>query len=447
MKRLFQALRNDTGMAFVVATHLGHGQKSVLGELLSRITSMPVKEIFGSIPIEANHVYVRPPDQRITIADGSLVATYEDSQQVPPAVIDTFLRSLAEHRKNQSVGVILSGSGADGKDGLAAIKDEGGVTFAQDQESASVPEMPRAAAPVADYILPPENIASELARIAAHPYVASSAHSERAAADAEGLTPIFALIRAATNLEFSNYKLATIQRRIHRRMVLHRIETHHAYLRKLQSDQNELDALHADLLINVTQFFRDPEVFEFLKNRIVPNILAKHAGDAPIRIWVPACASGEEAYSIAICFLECIAERGGSETIQVFGTDVSAASIVKARDALYPGAIKEDVSPERLDGYFVQVDGGYRIARFVRDSCVFAIQDVTADPPFSKMDVVSCRNLLIYFKSDIQQKVLATFHYALNSSGILLLGPLRRWAAFQQIFSGYAIAPIAFTKN
>lgn len=426
LKLLFEALRPDTGMAYVVVTHLGAGKKSILTELLSHMTSMPVHEVTADLPLEPNHVYVRPPDRELTISGGRVVSReVRPSDHFPPVVIDSLLRSLAIDRRNQAIGIVLSGSGADGQAGLLAIKAEGGLTFVQDQESAKVAEMPRAAASAADFVLSPAAIAEELHRLADHPYLAApppSIEPDSAAISPERLAPICALIRQISGPDFSYYKPGTIQRRVARRMALLQISTVEDYTRRLAQDRLELAALNADLLIKVTEFFRDPATFAYLQHDVFPALAAKATRTKPIRAWVPACATGEEAYSIAIALLECLNKRPSAGLIQIFATDASPSAIRQAREGVYPPSVVENVSAELLDRYFTRVEGGFRIARSVRDLCVFAVQDLTADPPFSKMDLVSCRNLLIYFKPEVQQKVLATLHYALNPSGLLLLG-------------------------
>lgn len=435
---LLKALPADTGMAFVLVSHLSRTHESLLSELLSKATKMPVHEVQEGTPIEANHVYVIPPNASLALKDGNLSALPIRTATRPTMVIDTFFRSLAEHRKSQAIGVVLSGTGTDGTLGLAAIKAEGGIAFAQDEQSAKYPDMPRNASAQfdsADFVLPPAHIAKELARIAGHPYVRQPESEEvpEPATPESELAKILSLIKTVTGVDYSLYKPTTIRRRISRRMVLHKIETVGAYLKRLQSDPAEVQALYHDLLINVTSFFRDAEVWQHLKDYIIPEILKKRKPDVPIRVWVPGCATGEEPYSIAMLLLESMEPTGGPP-IQIFATDVSKHAIQIARDGVYRENIIVDVSAERLRRFFVQASGGYQISKQIRDLCIFAVQDVTKDPPFSKLDLISCRNLLIYLSTPIQKRVLATFHYALSPSGYLLLGNSETVGAGSDLF-------------
>ncbi len=424
-RELLEALPNDTGMAFVLVSHLSKTYKSMLSELLSKATLMPVAEARGQTPLLPNHIYVIPPNTTLAMEDGSLVTQPIREASRHGLVIDAFFRSLAEHRKSQAIGVVLSGTGTDGTLGLAAIKAEGGIAFAQDQQSAKFPDMPRSASiqfGAADFVLPPAQIAAELARIASHPYLWRAAGEEGEAAPQETqLASIFRWVKRSTGVDFSQYKPSTLRRRILRRMVLNKTETLGSYLKRLEADPSEVESLYRDLLINVTSFFRDPETFEYLKNDVLPDILKHRHGDLPVRIWVPGCATGEEAYTIAILLLECLPSSGAS-ALQIFASDISKEAVQIARDGEYPENIAADVSAERLRKFFTKSNRGYQISKQVRDVCIFAVQDVTRDPPFSRMDLISCRNLLIYLGGPIQKKVLAAFHYALNPGGYLVLG-------------------------
>jgi len=437
-RELVQALPNDTGMAFVLVSHLSKTYKSMLGELLSKVTKMPVVEVRGETPVEANHIYVISPNVTLAMQDNGLSAKPIQDEDRHGKVIDTFFRSLAEHRKSQAIGVVLSGTGTDGTLGLAAIKAEGGIAFAQDQESAKYPDMPRSASAQfgsADLVLPPAQIAKELARVAGHPYVQRAQPEEGSEPTAESqFAGIFQCVKRFTGVDFSQYKPSTLRRRILRRMVLNKIETVGSYLKRLENDPSEVDALYRDLLISVTSFFRDAETFEYLKSDIIPDILKRRHGDLPIRVWVPGCATGEEAYSIVILLLESLQSARGSPTVQIFASDISKQAIQFARDGLYPENVAADISPERLRRFFVKVTDGYQVSKQVRDLCIFAVQDVTKDPPFSRMDLITCRNLLIYLGVPLQKKVLAAFHYALNPDGYLLLGTSETVEAGSQSF-------------
>jgi len=430
-RELLEALPDNTGMAFVLVSHLSKTYKSMLSELLSKVTKMPVAEAHGVTHLLANHIYVIPPNATLAMEDGGLTArpiqagNRDEKRHV--MVIDAFFRSLAEHRKSQAIGVVLSGTGSDGTLGLAAIKAEGGIAFAQDQQSAKYPDMPRSASAQfgsADFVLPPAQIARELARIAGHPYLQRAQPVEESELQGpEGqFAGIFLRVKRSTGVDFSHYKLSTLRRRILRRMVLNKMETVGAYVKRLEADPSEVEALYRDLLINVTSFFRDPETLEYLKSQILPEILKNHHSDLPIRVWVAGCATGEEAYSIAMLLLECQQSSERPPAVQIFASDLSKQAIQTARDGHYPENIAADVSPERLHRFFTQSSNGYQISKQVRDLCIFAVQDVTRDPPFSRMDLISCRNLLIYLGVPLQKKVLAAFHYALNPNGYLLLG-------------------------
>jgi two-component system CheB/CheR fusion protein len=426
-RELLEALPSDTGMAFVLVSHLSKTYKSMLSELLSKVTRMPVAEARGETPLLPNHIYVIPPNAMLAMEDGGLRARPIHEENRHGMVIDAFFRSLAEQRKSQAIGVVLSGTGTDGTLGLAAIKAEGGIAFAQDQQSAKYPDMPRSASlqfGAADFVLPPAQIAKELARIAGHPYLRDAQpveEPEKPGRETQ-FSGIFRLVKRSTGVDFSQYKPTTLRRRILRRMVLNKLDTVGAYLKRLETDPSEVEGLYRDLLINVTSFFRVPETVEYLKNDVIPDLLKHHAGDLPIRVWVPGCATGEEAYSLAMLLMECLQSSGIALPVQIFASDISKQAIQVARDGHYPENIAADVSPERLQKFFTELNGGYQINKQVRDLCIFAVQDVTRDPPFSRVDLISCCNLLIYLGVPLQKKVLAAFHYALNPDGYLLLG-------------------------
>ena len=421
-RELLEALPSDTGMAFVLVTHLSKTYKSMLSELLSKATKMPVAEIAGETPVQPNHIYVIPPNAVLTMVDGRVSLTRPQGELRQPGVIDTFFLSLAQDLKSQAIGVVLSGTGRDGTLGLAAIKAEGGIAFAQDQGSAQYGDMPRSASAqfgLSDFVLPPKQIALELARIAGHHYVRSATPEE--AEPESRFAGIFRCVKRVTGVDFAQYKPATIQRRILRRMALHNMEDAPAYLKRLQADRAEVDALYQDLLINVTSFFRDPATFEYLQNHVLPEILKNHRGNLPVRVWVPGCATGEEAYSIAMLLTEAL-EQSRATQVQIFATDISKPAIQTAREGRYAQTLTADISAGRLGRFFVKSDRIYQVVKPIRDLCVFALQDVAKDPPFSKMDLIVCRNLLIYLGVPLQKKVLAVFHYALKPNGYLMLG-------------------------
>ena len=434
---LMSNLATDTGMAFVLVQHLDPEHHSLLTELLSKKTTMRVKEVTDGMTVEPDHVYVIPPNATMSISNHTLrLAPRGDSRGLHMS-IDHFMRALAEEQGNRAIGVLLSGSGSDGTAGLAEIQAHGGVTFAQDEESAKYDSMPRSAvaAGCVDYILPPKAIARELARIARHPYLVRDQGPELAPAENTGLSFVFQLLRKSTGVDFTHYRQTTILRRIQRRMVVHKIDRMEDYVKYVQSNLAEIKALYQDMLINVTSFFRNPRVFDALKARVFPAIVKNHGPEANIRIWTPGCASGEETYSVAIALLESLGDRASQVHIQFFGTDISETSIAKARSGLYPENIQGDVPTDRLRRFFTKVEGGYRISKNIRDMCIFAQHNVLNDPPFSQMDLICCRNLLIYLEPVLQNKVISLFHYATRPGGYLVLGTSEGVGTATNLFS------------
>ncbi len=438
---LLRHLPGKTGMGYVLVQHLAPKHESVLTELLSRSTQIPVTEVKDGMAVEPDHVYVIPPNTNMAILNGvlHLVARPEGPGQHLP--IDYFLRSLAEDREAASVGVILSGTASDGTLGMKAIKSEGGITFAQDEKSARYYDMPRNAiqAGCVDFVLSPKDIAKELARISQHPYLGlpetEKAEPSLPAEGEDRMREIFTLLRKSSGVDFSNYRQTTLKRRIRRRMLLLKIQGLDEYLKRLHDDPPEVAALYQDLLIPLTGFFRDPKLFETIKRRVLTRVVKGRASDLPLRVWVPGCSTGEEAYSFAICLLEFLGDKTSSVPVQVFATDVSDRAIEKARAGLYPENISADVSVERLRRFFTKVEPGYQVNKTVRDVCVFARQDVTRDPPFSRMDIISCRNLLIYLQPILQKKIVPAFHYALKPTGFLVLGTSETVGPFGDLFS------------
>jgi two-component system CheB/CheR fusion protein len=422
--QLLSHLPAETGMAFVLVQHLDPGHPSQLTALLAKTTSLRVLEIKNGMAIEPNHVYVIPPNKNLNLADRKLKLTPRGKAPVPHPV-DFFFSSLAAEQQSWAIGVVLSGTGSDGTIGLKRIKSAGGITFAQDEKSAKFSGMPlHAAQDAVDFILPPEKIAQELARIGQEPYLESSGRQETAGdetAKAKDFRKILALLRHHSGVDFSQYRDTTIKRRIQKRMLVCNRRTLADYIRFLKYNSNEIGSLFDDVLISVTSFFREPELFETLKKRIFPKILK--TAPKVIRLWVAASSTGQEAYSYAMTLLEFLEQKPNPPAIQIFATDISeSVSIEKARRGFYGEGIEHEVSPERLRRFFTKEDGGYRISKTIRDLCVFARQDVTSDPPFSRMDLVSCRNLLIYLTPPLQRQVISAFHYALNPSGYLVLG-------------------------
>jgi two-component system CheB/CheR fusion protein len=437
---LVRHLPPDTGMAFVLVQHLDPKHHSILTELLGKETSLPVREVTDGVSVEPDHVYVIPPNASMSISDHVLKLGPREEDRRGHMPIDHFMRSLAEAQGNHAVGVILSGNGSDGTLGMAEIQAQGGVTFAQDEASAKYDGMPRSAvaAGCVDYVLPPKGIARELARIAQHPYVgrrSSEGAPEFVPGENAGLSTIFQLLRRSSGVDFTHYRQTTILRRIQRRMVVHKIDKLEDYLKYIQTNPAEIKALYQDMLINVTSFFRNPAVFDAIKSEVFPSVLKNHAPDSPIRIWTPGCASGEETYSMAIALLEFLGDKAPQASIQLFGTDVSETSIAKARSGVYPENIQGDVSAERLRRFFTRTEGGYRISKSIRDMCIFAQHNLLNDPPFSQMDVICCRNLLIYLEPVLQGRVISLFHYAARPEGYLILGTSEGVGTATSLFS------------
>jgi two-component system CheB/CheR fusion protein len=438
-----QVLRNlppNTGMAFVLIQHLDPTHPSSLTEILARKTEIPVGEITTNLAVEPNRIYIIPPNTNLVILHGVLhLLPWEDvsGQHLP---IDYFMHSLAEDQGNKAIGIVLSGAASDGTLGLKAIKAAGGITFAQSPETAEYDGMPRhaIAAGDVDFILSPPEIAKELALIGRHPYllpVLAPKADDLLLLEPENLNRIFSLLRTVTGADFSYYKPTTLKRRIMRRMILHNIEGVACYVKYLQHNPVEIKALSQDILIGVTSFFREPESFEQLKTVVFPNLIKSKPGKTPLRVWAPGCSTGEEAYSIAITLVEFLEEQGSQHPIQIFATDINGAAIEKARSGIYPESIRQDLTPERLRRFFIKANGSYQISKTVRDLCIFAEQNLIKDPPFSRLDLISCRNVLIYFGPVLQRKVIPIFHYALNPSGYLMLGTSESVGTFLDLFA------------
>ena len=421
---LLRALPPEPGVAIVFLPHLDPTHESAMVELLSRTTRLPVRQATDGLRVECNVVYVLPPNSEMTIAEGFLHLAKRETTRGHHMPIDTFLRSLAEDQTTNAIGVILSGTANDGTLGLAAIKNNGGITFAQDYESAKYDGMPHSAveAGVADYVLPPARIAAELIRIQKQPSDRPPAEVDTFDGKDRLLKEVFRLLKTFSKVDFVDYKTATIRRRILRRMNINRINDLADYVKLLHRNPQEIDALYRDVLINVTSFFRNPEVFESLREVVYPKMLANRPSSDPIRVWVPGCSTGEETYSHAISLVEMLTEMRVEVPIQIFGTDLSESAIQRARSGLYKDTIAREVSDIRLRRFFHKATGGYQISKSIRDMCVFARQNVFSDPPFSRMDLISCRNVLIYLSPILQKKVIPIFHYALKPGGFLLVG-------------------------
>jgi two-component system CheB/CheR fusion protein len=433
---LLSELPAEPGMAFLLVQHLDPDHRSLLVELLSRSSRMPVHEASDGAPLEPNTVYIIPPDAIMALVDGHIHLQRRGSVPGQFMPIDHLMRSLAEQLGNRAVGVLLSGGGTDGALGMEAIKSAGGITFAQD-ESARHQSMPRSAIShgSVDFVLPPEQIAGQLTRIGNHSYAAPPDQAvETVPEDGDGLVRVFNLLRASSGVDFTHYKRSTIQRRIQRQMALHNLQSFDDYVHYLNNDPVALQALYQDLLIRVTNFFRDPEVYEALKTHVFPEIMRDRHPEAPVRIWVPGCATGEEVYSLAIALMEYLGDKAACTPIKILATDISEPALERARTGTYIENIEMDVSPNRLRRFFMKTGGHYQISKTIRDFCVFSRHDVTRDPPFSRLDLISCRNLLIYLDLTLQRRVVPLFHYALVPGGFLVLGKSEGISTFTDLF-------------
>jgi two-component system, chemotaxis family, CheB/CheR fusion protein len=438
----FSAMPADTdpGMAFVLVQHLAPDHKSILTELIKRYTRMKVYEVEDGMVVEPNSAYIIPPNRDMAFLNGTLQLleiTAPRGQRLP---IDFFFRSLAQDQHERAICIVLSGTGTDGTLGVRAIKGEGGMAMVQSPESTEYDGMPRSAIAtgLVDYVLPPAQMPAQLLAYAAYAFGRAPRPAALPAPKTEGaMKKIFVLVRAHTGHDFSLYKHNTVHRRIERRMAVHQIDRLDGYLRYLQQHPDEVTALFRDLLIGVTSFFRDPEAFATLETEVIPRLFDGKQADEAIRVWVPGCSTGEEAYSIAILLQERIEVLKQAFKIQVFATDIDGMAIAAARAGAYPASIANDVSKERLARFFSldPAGGTYRVRKGIRDMIVFSEQDVIKDPPFSRLDLISCRNLLIYMGGELQKKVIPLFHYALNPGGHLFLGTSETVGEFQDLFS------------
>ncbi len=427
LERFFSQVPADSGLAFVVVQHLSPSHASALPELLRGIARVPVLEVRDGTPVVPDHVYVIPPDRDLALRRGRLHLIESSVPRGLRLPIDAFLRSLAEDRQAQSIGVVLSGMGSDGLAGLSAIKAAGGLALVQDPTTAQADSMPSSAiqAGVADIVAAPEALPGHIARHLRRPLAqAVAVPTEDETPDAGALEQISTLLRERTGTDFTRYKVNTLLRRIERRMAVRAVTGIDAYASLLRGEPYELDLLFRELLIGVTSFFRDPGVWEVLIDSALPYLMTLHPQGKALRAWVPACSTGEEAYSLAMAFTEALerARPPGRFSLQIFATDLDADAIEVGRRGVYPDTIAADVKAERLARHFTAEAGGFRIDKRLRESVVFATQNIAADPPFTKLDILSCRNLLIYFNAELQKKLLPLFHYALTPGGLLVLG-------------------------
>ena len=433
----FRSIPAKSGMAFVLVPHLDPGHESMLTEILQRVTTIPVMEARNQMLIEPDHVYIIPPNRDMALFHGALQLSIPDTRHGMRMPIDTFIRSLAEEKGEKAIAVILSGSGTDGTLGLRALLGGGGVSFVQDPTTAKYDGMPLSAikSGLATYILPADKMYDEIAAYARTYIIRKIAPPLPALEGKYPFVKILMILRTKTGHDFSLYKQNTIRRRIERRMAVHSLDNADAYARFLQENPAEIQLLFKELLINVTSFFREPEAFEVLKNEILPKLFEKRPEDYIFRVWVVGGASGEEAYSIAMIFRECMSTAPHPFRVQIYSTDIDEESIAVARAGIYPPNIAIDVSQERLRRFFVREENGFRINKEIREMVVFAVQDIIRDPPFTRLDLLSCRNLLIYFEPELQNRLIPAFHYALNSGGVLFLSPSESIGRFTELFA------------
>lgn len=426
MTALLKALPRETGLAYVFVQHLDPQHESSLVDLLSRGSPIPVEEARDGAVLEPDHLYVIPPNASLTVLAGALVLERREPGPQPHLAVDALFRSLAAEFQHRSIGVVLSGTGSDGTAGLQSIKERGGLTFAQSEASAKFTGMPQSAVAsgAVDFVYSPAEIARELARLAGSVPSGLSPRSkpdDLFTGEGDARRNLFSLLRSATGVDFSGYKPSTLHRRIARRMAVRHADSVGSYVRYLREHPEEVRALFDDLLIVVTSFFRDPEVFDFVGREIVPQLTARDGTEA-LRVWVPGCATGEEAYSLAILLAEEQEKTNRHVPFQIFGTDLSDGAIEHARRGAYAESAVGGVSPERLQRFFLRTEAGWQVGKTIRDACIFARHDLARDPPFSAIDLVSCRNVLIYMEEYVQKRILQTFHYALRGKGFLLLG-------------------------
>ncbi|MGB5600927.1 MAG: PAS domain S-box protein [Gammaproteobacteria bacterium] len=436
-KTFFTHMPTDSGTAFVLVPHLDPTHQSLMVDLLSHHTRMPVCEVTDGLAVEANRIYIIPPARYLSIHHAHLHLDLPPERHDVETAIDHFLRSLALDQQERAIGVIFSGTGSHGTIGLQAIKVGGGMTMVQAPDTADYPYMPQSAIATGtvDYILPPEDMPEVLTGYVQHAYVSGAwKPALQPETESELFGRILALLRARTDYDFRSYRKNMLMRRVLRRMSLNHINQLSEYHQLLRDNKEEVNDLFRDLLIGVTGFFREPEAFQVLEHTVVPTWIERMDPDTPIRVWVPGCATGEEAYSIAILLIEPFSAAQKPFNLQIYATDIDDEALAFARRGIYPESIRADVSPERLQRFFTRTDSHFRINKQVRESVVFAAQNLISDAPFSKLDLISCRNLLIYLEPEVQQKLISLFHFALNEDGYLLLGSAETVGRRQDLF-------------
>ena len=450
-KKLITAIPKNSGMAYILVQHLHPEHESALPEILQRVSKIPVVEISDNVHVDPNHIYVIPSNKILMATDGVLKLSPRLTKERLNLPIDIFFSSLAEVHQAHAIGVVLSGTGADGTAGLKDIKDQGGLTFAQDPASAAYDGMPKHAidAGIVDFIIAPEKISEKLLDLR-QSFINASSDGPDAAKDKineDAFRQILALLRVRVGVDFNFYKQTTVRRRIIRRMVMLQLETITDYMNYLKKDKPELDILFQDLLIPVTSFFRDPLTFDTLCETVFPEIIKNKPVGIPLRFWIAGCSTGQEAYSVAICLQEYLSNHTASANVQIFATDLSEKAIKKARAGIYTKKELEGISDNRLQQFFIKTEGNYQVKKPVRDMCIFAVHNFLKDPPFAKMDFIGCRNVLIYLEPFLQKKALTLFHYALNDKGILLLGKSETTGNASDIFIPFGKKDKYFTRK
>ena len=421
----FSIMPTDSNIAFVIIQHLSPNHKSIMASLLEKQTRMVVREIEDGTELRANHVYLNPPGKNVAMFNRSLHLLEPIKNSTINMPIDFFFRSLSEDQGEKAIGIILSGTASDGTLGIKAIKGEGGMAMVQQPDTAKYDGMPKSAVETGliDFILPVEKMPDTLIRYVQHPYLELQSQIKLTDTSIKNqMQKIFSLIRSSTGHDFSHYKQTTISRRIERRLAVHQIKALFDYVIYLQKNPTEINVLFKDLVIGVTSFFRDPEAYKILERDVLPNLLKEKGPDATIRIWVTACSTGEEAYSLAIILSELKDKAKNYFNIQIFATDIDSDAIAFARQGIYPENIGVDIPLKRLNQFFTKKPDGFHVKKQIREMIVFSTQNVIKDPPFSKLDMVSCRNLMIYMENVLQKKIIPLFHYTLNQGGILFLG-------------------------
>ena len=437
LEAFLRRMAPNAGLAFVIIQHLSPKHKSIMASILAKHTRMTVREIEDGTKIEPNCVYLNPPDKNVAVFNRTLHLLEPVKSGTINMPIDFFFRSLSENEKEKAIGIIVSGTASDGTMGIKAIKGEGGMVMVQDPAAAKYDGMPRSAIEtgLVDFILPVEKMPHQLISYIRHPLATSSAKiSFSETSDQHQLQKVFALIRSATGHDFSHYKQSTIQRRIERRLAVHQISKLADYILYLQNNRPEVEILFKNIVIGVTSFFRDPEAYQLLDQKVLPKLLEGKKTDDALRFWIAGCSTGEEAYSLAIVVAEVMEKRSQHTPVQIFATDIDEAAIEIARKGVYPSSIAADVPAQRLRQYFTKNNGFFRINKQIRDMIVFSLQNVIKDPPFSRLDLVSCRNLMIYLDSVLQKKLIPMFHYTLNPKGVLLLGTSESIGEFTDLF-------------